>query len=469
MGGIVHGAKDAAFVTFLLFYYTQVLGLKGSIAGAALMIGLCMDAVTDPIMGSISDNFSSKYGRRHLFMLLAAIPMSLSLFALFTPIRGLSQMGLFIWLTIFVVAVRVSLTVFWVPYLAFGAEVTGDYAERTQLSAYRTTLSSFGMVCTVAFSFATFFRKTPQYDVGQMNPDAYPIFGAFCAAIVLCAILVCVFMTRKEIPHLPKAPANPKPFKFKRLYNELKLAFKNRSFRVVATTAIFSGMIVGIHTNLNMHLNTYFWEFKSNQLAIIATSVLVAAVLAFILMRFLERYDKRKVFIYLCLFSVFHNLMIILRLFGWLPENGDPMLITLAFTQFLYTTTLAIMQMILIGSIIADTVDEGELITNVRQEGIYFSFFSFTSKAVSGFGTLFAGLIIDYIGLPPKAVPGMVDPAVVKHLGIIVGPIVGTLWIIPISIISTLRISKERQQEIKSMIDQRHKEQNVYVDTLESA
>lgn len=468
IGGIVHGVKDAAFVTFLLFYYTQVLGLKGSIAGMALMIGLCMDAITDPVMGSISDNFSSKYGRRHLFMLIAAIPMAVSLFALFTPPKGLDQIGLFVWLTVFVVLVRTSLTIFWVPYLAFGAEVSTDYIERTKLSTHRTTMSWFGLVGVATFSFVTFFRKTPQYQVGQMNPTAYPYFGAFCAVMILLAIASCYLLTRKEIPYLPQAPDNPQAFKVKRLVDELKLAFKNPSFRVIALTAIFSGMLIGIHTNLNMHVNTYFWEFTSKKLAILTIPILISTVLAFILMRVLERFDKRKAFMTVCLCSIFHNLLTILRLFGVAPENGDPLLLKLAFIQLIYTYTLAIAQMILVGSIIADTVDEGELITNVRQEGIYFSFFSFTSKAVSGFGSLFAGLIIDFIGLPAKAVPGTVDPAVVRQLGIIVGPVVSVLWIIPITIISTLKMSKERQLEIKDEIERRKEQRKVYLDTVET-
>lgn len=469
MGGIAVGVKDAAFNMFLMFYYTQVLGLKGSVAGIALLIGLIIDAVTDPIMGSISDNFSSKHGRRHPFMLISAVPLALSLFGLFSPINGLGQTGLFIWLTTFVVAVRVSLTIYLVPYLALGAEMTSDYVERTKLSAYRTTILWLGGVATASLSLGTLFKKTATHAIGQMNAAAYPIFGVVIGVVCVLAILACVYLTRNEIPKLPKSPPNPKPFRFKRLWHEVTLALRNPSFRVVAAASIFSGIIVGTHTNLNMHVNTYFWEFTSKNLAVISTAIFFSCFAAFIIMRRLERYDKRKVFIGTCFFSVFHNLLIVLRLLGLLPENGDPLLIKLAYLQVLYTTTLAIVQSILIGSIIADTVDEGELITNVRQEGIYFSFISFTTKGVSGFGALFAGFIIDAIGLPAKAVPGTVDPAVVFKLGLIIGPIIGTLWIIPLFIILSRKMTKERQQEIRELIRRRKKKETIPMDSLKAA
>ncbi len=461
LGSIAIGIKDGAFSFFLLFYYTQVLGLKGSIAGTAIMIGLIMDAITDPVMGSISDNFSSKHGRRHPFMAISALPLAISLFALFSPIKGLGQTGLFIWMTTFVVAVRVSLTVFTVPYLALGAEITSDYVERTQLSAYRTSLIWFGGIGFISLSLVTLFRKTEAYEVGQMNAAAYPVFGLFCAVIAVTAIMVCVFMTRKEIPRLIKAPSNPTPFSPKRLLNEINLALMNPTFRVILVTAVTMGMLVGTNSNLNMIVNTYFWEFTSENLALLATGVMVASVLAFIIMKVLESYDKRQVFIGSCIFSFFHNFIIILRLFDLLPPNGDPLLLKLAYLQVVYTTTLAIIQLTLLGSIICDAVDEGELITNVRQEGIYASFFSFTTKAVSGFGALIAGFIVDFIKLPAKAAPGTVDSAIIFKLGVISGPVVGGLWVLPILFMLLRRITKGHQEEVLKMINQRKNKEEI--------
>jgi len=264
-----------------------------------------------------------------------------------------------------------------------------------------------------------------------------------------------VFLTRREIPFLPPAPANPEPLRLHRLINELFLALKSPSFRIIFTTSLVLGALSGVTVNIGMVVNTYFWEFKSEDMAFIASSGLIAAIAAFALMKWLERFEKKKVFIVLCVFTVMNNALVILRLLDLLPPNGSPLLMKFVYLQSLYTVTLVILLSILGGSLVADAVDEGELITNVRQEGMYFAFLSFSAKAVTGFGSLFAGLIIDFIDLPPKAEPGTVDPSIIWDLGFIVGPIMGSLWLIPFIIMFWLPLSRERSEEIRKALDSR--------------
>jgi len=83
VGSVSEGTKNTVFNVFLLFYYNQVLGLSGTLSGVAIFIALCIDAITDPLVGSISDNFHSRWGRRHPFMYLAALPMAVCFFLLF--------------------------------------------------------------------------------------------------------------------------------------------------------------------------------------------------------------------------------------------------------------------------------------------------------------------------------------------------------------------------------------------------
>ena len=95
IGQLAEGVKNAAFATFVLLYYNQVLGLSGSLAGLAIFIALCFDALTDPIAGSVSDNFKSRWGRRHPFMYASAIPLAIAFYLLFVPPEGLSSVALF--------------------------------------------------------------------------------------------------------------------------------------------------------------------------------------------------------------------------------------------------------------------------------------------------------------------------------------------------------------------------------------
>jgi Na+/melibiose symporter-like transporter len=112
VGQLSEGVKQAAFNTFLFFYYNQVLGLSGSLAGAAALLALVVDAFTDPMIGQISDHWKSKWGRRHPFMLLGAIPFGLAIVALFSPPEGLAGLALFSRMLVWAIIVRLSLTFF---------------------------------------------------------------------------------------------------------------------------------------------------------------------------------------------------------------------------------------------------------------------------------------------------------------------------------------------------------------------
>ena len=461
LGSVVLAAKETAFSTFLMFYYTQVLGLSGTLSGMALLIGLIIDAITDPVMGSISDNLHSRFGRRHPFIACSAIPLSISIYLLFSPPSGMSQKGLFIWLTSFVVFARFMLTIFQVPYLALGAELTEDYVERTTISTYRITFGYFSAVSIMAAAFLLFFPETGKYGLGQMNAAGYPSLGLFCALIMLVMSAGFLSLTRKEIPFLPGPSANQLPLSVNRLLKELKLALTNQSFRIVFITSLFAGTIHGIYVNLGLHVNTYFWALNSKDLAMISTSVLLAAIIAFSLMKWIQNFEKKKAYIATVILSSLGSGLVLLRLFDILPPNGSPLLFNIIYINAVYIYTLVIIAAILVGSIIADTVDEGELITGVRQEGMYFAFLSFSSKAFTGLGSLFAGLIIDFIGLPAKISPVAVSPKVIWKLGVFVGPVQGLLWFIPFLIIIRLNISRERMNEIRRQLNERKKITNI--------
>ena len=179
LGSYAEGIKSGAFSYFLLFYYNQALGLSGSLSGVALAVALLFDAITDPLVGSLSDRHRSRWGRRHPFMYGSAVPFALVFYLLFVPPAGLGQTGLFAWLLFFSLATRAALTFYSVPHMTLGAELTPDYDERTTLAAVRAFLSIGGGVSVVLGGFGFFFR-----DGGQLDAANYPPF-AITAAVAM--------------------------------------------------------------------------------------------------------------------------------------------------------------------------------------------------------------------------------------------------------------------------------------------
>ena len=138
IGFISVGIKDILYAVFVFFYFSQILGLDQIYTGTATLIALLFDAISDPIIGTISDNYKSKkYGRRHPFMAISAIPLGISTYLLFKPFDDLGQFGLFLWMTFFSILIRFFLSLFLVPGMSLGAELSSDYNERTVITSYR--------------------------------------------------------------------------------------------------------------------------------------------------------------------------------------------------------------------------------------------------------------------------------------------------------------------------------------------
>jgi Na+/melibiose symporter-like transporter len=138
-----------------------------------------------------------------------------------------------------------------------------------------------------------------------------------------------------------------------------------------------------------------------------------------------------------------------------LPENGDPMLLVILVGMGVFTVVIMVIQGIIGASIVADLLDDHELRTGLRQEGMFNAALSFSGKAVSGFGTIMGGLIITLINFPTGSAPADVPEDSILLLGIVVGVAVPMLNLIPISLITRYRITRARHAEIITALDAR--------------
>jgi glycoside/pentoside/hexuronide:cation symporter, GPH family len=122
-GSVAFGVKDQGFSTFLLFFYNQVLGAPPETVGRAIAIALFFDAFADPIVGQISDNLRSRWGRRHPLMYASAIPVAVAYFFLWNP-PHLARAALFFYLAGIIIVVRTFITTYEIPSSALVAELT---------------------------------------------------------------------------------------------------------------------------------------------------------------------------------------------------------------------------------------------------------------------------------------------------------------------------------------------------------
>ena len=459
IGQMSESIKNIAFNAFVLFYYNQIMGLSGTYTGLALGIAVICDAITDPVAGSLSDKLRSRWGRRHPFIFVSAFPLGITFFFLFAPPSGLSQLGLFFWLVTFAVLVRTAMTAYHIPHLALGAEMAHDYDERSSIFAYSTTLAYLGAIGTIFIAYSVFFAPNPEFENGLYNPAGYPRFAAYFGVVMIVAIMICVFGTRKEIPYLPVPLERPAPFSPANLIRELAVVFKNRSFLAIFFGLFMGTLVLSIEGVFSAYMSVHFWGLETDQIRWLPLGAAVALPISFILTPlFTKWFDKRNAIIITFALAIINaNVAVVLRLFdvSWFPINGSLQLIfTLISLSFISGVIVPII-LTTINSIFADIADEIELQTGQRMEGLVYSARAFALKATGGVGAMIGGVILDLIQFPANAVPGQVDPDVIFRLGVVQGPATSVFTLLSLLLYLQYRLDRKKHAGIAAQLAQR--------------
>ncbi len=458
-GQFAEGVKNAAFATFVLLYYNQVLGLSGTLAGLAIFIALCFDAITDPVVGSISDNFKSRWGRRHPFMYAAAFPMAFSFYFLFAPPEELSSGALFAWMTVFTVLVRGSMTLYYVPHLALGAELSDHYTERSSIVAYRWIFSVFGHLAVIISAFAIFFLDVDGQS-GDLIAENYPPFAFVLAIVVALSILVSAGGTHSQISKLPTTRFVDRSgwAIMTGVLKDTLEALHNRSFRWLAGATLSSQVMSGLQAALSLYMANFFWEMVDQSKMLLLMAMPVGFVIGIAATRTVhERYDKRRTLIIgVSGTFVFMVTPVVLRLMDLFPANDNP-LITPILVAFAFASGIGGLALVSANSMMADIADEHELQTGRRQEGIFFGAISFAAKGAVGLGTMISGVALDLIRFPVGAAPGEVDAETVFKLGAVYGPLLGVFMVFAMYCVTHYGLTKALHDEIKVELSKRRR------------
>lgn len=447
-GAIAYGVKNNGFDYFLLIFYSQVLGVDAGLVGLALLIALLFDAISDPLVGYLSDNTHSRFGRRHPWMYASAIPVAVLYFLLWSPPESLSGNELLPYLLGLAILIRLFITFYEIPSSALAAELTDDYDERTSLLSYRFFFGWLGGTIMAAVTLAVFLVPTDTIANGFLNKAGYSTYGAVAALVIMMSILVTAVGTHHQIPKL-KAPPPKTPISPRRILREIWETLSNRSFLSLFLAAIFGAIATGLSAGLSYYISAYFWNFTNDQIAGLSLSIILSSFLALLIApRISRRIGKKRgaIIIGMIAFTT-APAPVVLRLLGLMPENGDPLLYPIILGMTIVDLALIICCQILIQSMVADLVEDGEIRTTRRSEGVFFAAVTLTRKSVQGFGVLAASLVLTITRFPKGVAPGQVPDETIFNLGALYAPTVFVIWMLMIASLRLYGIDRAKHRD----------------------
>ncbi len=462
IGAIANGVKDNGLAYFLLLFYSQVAGLDSRLVGLALTLALVIDALIDPVIGYWSDNFRSRWGRRHPFMYAAAVPVALAYFLLWSPPKGLEQQALFVYLLGVLVTIRILFSLYEIPSNSLAPEITRDYDQRSSLQAFRYYFAWTGGNAASVLMFGLLFPLfvTPSFHNGQFNPAAYRVYGIISATLIFLAIMASSLGTHSQIKHL-QAPPPKRDMSVRLIFREILETLWNKSFAALFLSSIFGSIASGLSASMAFLLYAYFWKFTSAQASMVTSGVFISAIIGATLAPWISKtLGKKKGAIIVGLIAFLGSpLPITLRLLGVLPPAGAAVNFWLVFFNTVFDVGLIICFQILSTAMMADLVEQAEVRTGRRSEGMFFAASAFINKIVSGAGIIIASFILAAAGLARGADPSTVSTATVLKMGLLYAPTIVSLWMIMLAIMSTYSINREdHEANLRTLAEVRAKE-----------
>jgi GPH family glycoside/pentoside/hexuronide:cation symporter len=457
-GNTADAVTQAMLGTFLFFYLTAVCGMPNSLAGLASFSALILDSLIDPLVGSTSDNSWTRWGRRHPFMLAGAFPLAITTGLLFSIPAGLSGWPLFGYVLVISVSLRISHSMFVLPYAALGAELSDDYAERTNIVASRILFTVVGQ--GICFAMASFVFLTGSQ--GLLHRASYAPFGWASGALGLAGALIAVFGTISGLPRLHKVKPAHGP-RLQRFARDMVEIFSNRSFVFLFGSLLLLFIGAGVAGTLVLHMLKFFWALPSGVIGLVNLASPVGILFGVVISVLLSnRFEKRSVVIVcFCLLVAYHGLVPLAKILGLLPE-GLPLWVFLIGTATLVGAVVGCVT-VSFQSMMADAADEHETLFGTRREGLYYAGLNFSAKAASGLGVLLAGMGMDLIHFPTnlaaKAAASLhIAAPLLRNLGLMYGLGVATIYGLATLIFVGYRLDRAACAKVQAILETRRAE-----------
>jgi len=417
---------------FFLFYLTEAHGISPVLAGTCLLVPRLWDAISDPIMGAISDRTKSRMGRRRPYLLIGSILFGVSFYFTLAMPDLPSEMAKAVYFTVMYVILSTAYTIYDVPYSSMVSEMSQSYKERTNIVGYKMMAARLGILLSVSLAPLVF---TSQATLAE----GFRLLGLITGVLIVISGLVA-FLTTKNAPRIV---SRPKKFS---LSAEFRAIAENRPFRVLFVVFLFQNLAIGAAATCLVYFITIAMQASASlfgPLMIVGALTATLATPPWVVI--VRKLGKKRAYTLGLAYSAFMALPAF-----FLP----PSLYLLLFGLFFLIALGDAGNQLLPNSMVADTVEVDELQSGQRREGTIFGAWAFCRKAGMAGGAFLTSVVLAQFGFVSGAGLEQSDSAM---LGIRVAysALPFLLWLGAILAVRRYDLTEERFQEIRKMISAR--------------
>lgn len=367
---------------YLLYFYTDVVGITPLLAGWIYALGIAWDAITDPFMGYLAERTRSKMGSYRPYIFYGAIPLALSFVLLFwvPPFEGLL---LFVFLLTVNLLHRTCFTIVSVPYSSLTARITDDSDERTKLTTARMIGASFGTLSVSALGFPIVL-----WFGGGDEAIGFIFFGMICGLTAILVLSITVrFVKEREF--------NFSPTQIPSFSQVAKSVSQNYPFWIVFGSILILGSTSIMFNNNLIYFVKYSLDLHEYQGLILGVSS-GAALLAIPFWAYAAlKIGKRNSWM-----AAMALLLVGFLVFYFYPITSlNELLFVLGFIGIGNGATG-----VLFWSMLPDTIEYGEWKTGVRTESSLYGFMTFAQKGAIAFAAILLGMVLTQIGFEPNQI-----------------------------------------------------------------
>ena len=437
-------AVETLLQIYLLKFYNITVGLPAQWTGLALALALVWDAVSDPLMGGLSDRTRSRWGRRRPYLLPGALGLAIGFAVLFDPPTLESNFFKFLFLLVSYLFVSTAMTVVTVPHLALGAEISFDRDERTEVFGYRRLFATLGSVLGLLLPAIVLIALGGEETEGATERSrrlaAWLLVGPILASTAL-TLWATRGLDRTDGPDATRARVT-----LGELLREQLGVLRNPVF--VPLLAAF--VVAAIGRTLNASTALYYYEFR---LGLTEQQTITAVLLPFFAFFVLSipmwvvvsrRFGKR----WPALVGVGGLGVLTAWVYLIFPAGRLEGPVGMAILGGVLAGAI-----VLLDSMVADVVDHDELRSGRSREGLYFGVWKMGTKLSRALGLLIAGLLLGWIGFDETGAAQ--TPEVARRLAWLFGPVVGVFFLAGGAVLACAPLTDAHHRRVQALLVRR--------------